>query len=591
MPVVHRPIPGRNTAPGSGGNRPPGQGGNRPPGGVPRTKIPVWTPTRSVLPPPAPDPLPVAPLLDWRWAGALAVGALLSQWGRLNAPQLDVPAEFPYIYNKQGIYEIQISRLTAISGKLCVDGSNYSDTSSSTDTIRIGTITRPASSVTVSAKSLNTRLSCLPGVGPQQYGLALSGVLTNPNQPFETNFEPVPEWAYSAIDGLQTRQIAVSAVLVNGVAQELPPTTQPGPRPQVPILPSVLPQQQPRPLPSPAGPQPLPDQRPGTEPSRSPVPVEPGPTTIPKVPLPTPSVSVPTRQDWWQVTRDGVVVAQSPAPVTQTRPDAVYPIPGAPPVVGNGPQTTPRAISQELGRIEQKLHQLMNPVDAVPDWVQLLRNLYDLLTSLTGGATYTLQEYCNPDNLPDYEPQTWEFEAPGALSFADVLANRLDALALMVDQSLRAKQQICPPSRRPAQGRAVTVNFIANTKPEGSSAYLRKTMRYRDQTGTPEADHVAHWINFSWAAGPAIVSSHGAPWGVVQVWAASDAEGRRVIEHAAAIAGVDLTAEGCFWQYSSPRNSRYGKTGTMRVEHDMTGTPCISKRAGSDGRPDWALNP
>jgi len=359
----------------------------------------------------------------------------------------------------------------------------------------------------------------------------------------------------------------------------------------VPILPAVLPQQQPQPQPWPARPEQLPIPLPEIAPDQSPVPVEPGPAIAPAFPLPLPPSTIPGRNDLWPVIRDGRVVESSPAPVPTTRPDAIYPIPGAPPVIGNGPQTTPTGISQELGRIEQKLHMLMNPTNAVPDWIQLLRDLYELLTSLTGGTTYTLQEFCNPDNDPNYEPQTWEFEAPGALTFSGVLANRLDALALMIDQSLRAKQQTCAPTRRQAQGQPVTVNFIANTKPQGSSAYLRKTMRYRDQTETPEADHIDHWADFEWNAGPAIVTSHGASWGVVQVWAESDAEGRRVIEHAAAIAGVDLTAEGCRWEYSSPRSTRYGKTGTMRVEHDMTGSPCISKRAGSDGRPDWTLDP
>lgn len=591
MPVVYRPIPGRNSAPGSGGNRPPGQGGNRAPGRVPPTGIPIWTPARTVLPAPPPDPLPIAPLLDWKWAAGLAVGALLSEWGQLNAPRLEVPISLPYTYNRPGIYQIQFSRLTAISGKLCADGSSFSDSWSSVGAYGIGTSTRPASSATVASQTLNTQLRCQQGVGPLQYGLTISGQVTNPAQSVEAKYEEVPEWTYSAIDGLETREIAITAVLRNGVPQELPPTTQPVPRPKVPILPSVLPRQQPWPQPGPARPEQVPAPVPEIEPDQSPVPVEPGPNLVPAFPLPLPPSVIPGRNDLWPVIRDGRVVESAPAPVPTTRPDAIYPIPGAPPVIGNGPQTTPTGISQELGRIEQKLHMLMNPIDAVPDWIQLLRDLYELLTSLTGGTTYTLQEFCNPDSDPNYQPQSWEFEAPGALTFSGVLANRLDALALMIDQSLRAKQQICPPSRRPAQGQPVTVNFIANTKPEGSSAYLRKTMRYRDQTGTPEADHVDHWAGFEWSAGPAIVTSQGAPWGVVQVWAETDAEGRRVIEHAAAIAGVDLTAEGCRWEYSSPRSSRYGKTGTMRVEHDMTGTPCISKRAGSDGRPDWALNP
>jgi hypothetical protein len=150
------------------------------------------------------------------------------------------------------------------------------------------------------------------------------------------------------------------------------------------------------------------------------------------------------------------------------------------------------------------------------------------------------------------------------------------------------KQPVCKGPR--PQGELVTVNFISGTKPPGSSAYLRKYMRYRDISGRPEADHVAHWLGFEWQAGPAIVASKGAAWGIVSVWAADPAEGRRVIEHAAAIAGVDLTVATHAFVDSTPQHSRYGRSGLMAVERTRAGVPCISKRSGPSGRPEWALN-
>lgn len=590
MPAVFRPIPGRNSAPGSGGNRPPGQGGNRPPGWVPPSGVPTWTPTRSVLPVPAPDPLPIAPLLDWRWAAGLAAGALLSEWGRINAPRLEVPKDEPYTYNVVGTYEIHFSRLSAISGTTCAGHENYSDSWSSADVIHFGYTNSPVSSVTISATKLNSRQFCISDDGPPQYGIHGSVTVAATGQSSPFSLEPIPEWQRSFLDGVKTVEIAITAVLVNGVPQELPPTTRPVQRPKVPIVPTVLPQQAPDALPERSRPQPLP--APFPLPSPGVVPAEPGPAIAPSVPIRTINWNWSSTAIGSPLGMDGRVVESSPAPVPQTRPDAIYPVPGAPPVVGNGPRPTPTGISQELGRIEQKLHSLLNPLDTVPDWIQLLRDLYELFSSVTNGTTYTLTEYCNPTGDPYYEPPHWDFEAAGALSFPGVVINRLDALAAMVDKTVRVQQQVCmpTPARAQVQGQPVTVNFIANTKPEGSSAYLRKTMTYRDQTGTKEEDHVSHWADFVWYAGPVIVTSHGMPWGVVQVWAESEAEGKRVIGHAAAIAGIDVNSQQHRWEVSSPRSRRYGKAGTMSVERDMTGTPCVSKRAGASGRPDWALD-
>lgn len=591
MTILPRLFPGRNTAPGSGGNRPPGQGGNRPPGSVPSISLPTWTPTTASYRPPLPDPLPPAPLLDWRWAVGLAVGALLSEWGRINSPALQIGPTMPYTYNQAGRYKVTFARHTALSGKLCADGSSFSDSWSSSDSYGSDTYGDALTSLTVTTQTCNTSFRCIYGEGPLQYGLTLSGTVQSTGQGFTTQLEPAPEFTHGFIDGLRTIEIAVSGVSCNGQPLELPPGPELAPRPEIKpgvVTPSpVVPMPLPRPQRAPGGPA----QTPGQQPGVSPVPFEPGPAVTPSIVPPLlPQLPTPTGSSW-TATVNGATVAPTSAPVPVTRPDAVYPIPNGPPIIGNGPQTTPQGIAQELGRIEQKLHMLLSPLDEVPDWINLIRNLYDLLTSVTAGTTYTLTEYCNPGNDPNYEPTSWEFDAPGALFWNDVIVNRLDALAAMIDQSLRARQVTCPQVRTKGSGELVTVNFIANTKPSGSSAYLRKSMSYRDQTGAAEADHVAHWADFEWEAGPAIVTSTGAPWGVVQCWAVDEAEGQRVIGHAAAIAGIDLEDPSHVWQYATPGNTRYGKTGTMRVEHDQAGKPCISKRNGSSGRPSWALDP
>jgi hypothetical protein len=113
---------------------------------------------------------------------------------------------------------------------------------------------------------------------------------------------------------------------------------------------------------------------------------------------------------------------------------------------------------------------------------------------------------------------------------------------------------------------------------------VRKILSYRDDSGSSQEQTVAHWIDFRWTTGPVIVASVG-PWGTVQVWASSAAEGKRVIRHAGAIAGWDPDdADVGEWIISEPSNSRYGRTAEVGVKI-RRGVPWISKREGPSGAP------
>jgi hypothetical protein len=93
-------------------------------------------------------------------------------------------------------------------------------------------------------------------------------------------------------------------------------------------------------------------------------------------------------------------------------------------------------------------------------------------------------------------------------------------------------------------------------------------------------------MGFEWQAGPAIVTHKGASWGTVKVWAATETEGKRVIQHAAAIAGINL-ADGRFL-ISSTTHARYGRTGRMGVEYwDLTGKAMVGTRDTPSGIPSW----
>lgn len=118
---------------------------------------------------------------------------------------------------------------------------------------------------------------------------------------------------------------------------------------------------------------------------------------------------------------------------------------------------------------------------------------------------------------------------------------------------------------------------------------LRKKLTYRDQNGASLEAHTAHWRGFQWQAGPVIVTHREAPWGVVQVWASTIAEGKRVIRHAGAIAGVDPDAEGR-WEITGTSNPRYGQRGRMAPLLLAGGFISVTKREGPSGLPDVAYH-
>lgn len=113
---------------------------------------------------------------------------------------------------------------------------------------------------------------------------------------------------------------------------------------------------------------------------------------------------------------------------------------------------------------------------------------------------------------------------------------------------------------------------------------VRKVLSYRDDSGSDQAAHVAHWEGFRWQTGPVIVASVG-PWGTVQVWASSAAEGKRVIRHAANIAGFDPDDSAVGeWIVTTSGNPRYGRSAEVGVKI-RAGVPYVTKREGPNGAP------
>jgi hypothetical protein len=110
-----------------------------------------------------------------------------------------------------------------------------------------------------------------------------------------------------------------------------------------------------------------------------------------------------------------------------------------------------------------------------------------------------------------------------------------------------------------------------------------KRLGYRVQGTATQPGQAAHWEGFTFTGGPWQVIYRG-PWGQLQVWASSEAEGRRVIEHACSAAGIDpLDPLGEYW-VSRSSSPRYQRIATYRTAMKY-GLPVVTVRPGPSGPP------
>ena len=205
------------------------------------------------------------------------------------------------------------------------------------------------------------------------------------------------------------------------------------------------------------------------------------------------------------------------------------------------------------------------------------------------GSLYRLQSICELDVDGEPVDQAVEVTTDGGF-WGDEILDRLDNLVPLLQGLKDFKQPVC--GKKKATGELVTVNFNSHPAEVPTKQQVVKQLRYRDQSGQPESFHVDHWRDFVWQTGPVIVTSRGAAWGVVQVWASTSAEGRRVINHAATAASVSLGVPEHKWEITSPKDPRYGREATVYpVKFDATGLVMVSKRDGPSGIPIWMRSP
>ena len=195
-------------------------------------------------------------------------------------------------------------------------------------------------------------------------------------------------------------------------------------------------------------------------------------------------------------------------------------------------------------------------------------------------TVYRLRSVCEVD--ANGNPVQEEVTVPiGALAPFAALTARLDALIPLLQGQKDFKQPVCPPAK--AEGDIRTISFRSEEVSPNGKSRLRKRLRYRSISGIGLDGLIDHWKDFSFNAGPVVVKHRGSNWGTIAVWASDAAEGKRVILHAAAEAGIDANQTGR-WEIGGSVSSRLGMPGTMNID-TTGGYYWITCRDGSDNRP------
>lgn len=415
--------------------------------------------------PPVPEPLRPAPLLGPKELLGLGLLVLAQLWGRLAGPARrtgSVAGNYSTeTFAPAGVYEVTHRFFRTGSYTICSSGvaGNWSNNASTTEST--GSLASPVSNFRVTTRSVATRYRC--GPGPTAPSVAVvEFTYTQANGTTTTaarTLQREGDYYSSGFDSQATTVGEVLSVKRNGVSVWSPPPAETAQPIEVPVAPTI------RPAPAyPALPQVpvvpiVPDGEPLPQPST--VPVTP---LAPARVLPTPATPRALPVPGSVATQDGVVVPQRPAPVPTTPPDAHFPVPGAPPVTGNGPRPTPEGIAQELGRLEQKLARLSDPgptgpgdgTDRLGLLFQILGNVVEFLTSTQSGGGYGLSSPCELDDNGDRIVTTVNYS--GAPTTLGVVLNKLDALAGLLQVHKDLKQPNC--KQAPAVGQPVTVNFV-----------------------------------------------------------------------------------------------------------------------------------
>jgi hypothetical protein len=203
-----------------------------------------------------------------------------------------------------------------------------------------------------------------------------------------------------------------------------------------------------------------------------------------------------------------------------------------------------------------------------------------LLTPPYDGTIYRVTAACEVNENGEGVSKAVEIPIDEAQGL-DAALFRLDAIAALLQPLKDFKQPICYAT--PGEGDARTICFRSTEKSPNGNDHLRKRFRYRSKSGADLGAVIDHWKDFTFNAGSVVVGHSGSALGTLKVWAADADEGKRVIQHAGAEAGIDPDQAG-EWRIGSSDNARTGMPGTMKVD-TRGGYWWITDRAGASKRP------
>ena len=210
----------------------------------------------------------------------------------------------------------------------------------------------------------------------------------------------------------------------------------------------------------------------------------------------------------------------------------------------------------------------------------IVNQILTKLLTTQAEASYTLVAPCDYDEEGNKLERTWEFPRQDAQQ--RILQHQV-AILQVLQQHLDWRTPICSDDTSSGEGDFRTISFRSDeTSPFGKSR-LRKRFRYLSVSGNDLAAVVNHWKAFSFEGGPYRVRWIGRSWRSPEIWAATESEGQRVIQHAAAEAGFSPLENGR-WSTRLTSSSRCGVPGTMRID-TTKGFYWITARDGSDARP------
>lgn len=203
----------------------------------------------------------------------------------------------------------------------------------------------------------------------------------------------------------------------------------------------------------------------------------------------------------------------------------------------------------------------------------------DIQPEMVGESKYVMVAPCEKDDQGN--SLEWEKTIPAEAGLP-AISKRLEALSEQISQNLSWKTPICNENPEP-KGDWRTISFRSeSTSPYGNSR-LRKRLRYRAINGLGLGELIDYWKDFEWESGPIRVRHSGSSWGTVEVWAVTETEGKRVIQHAAGEAGINPDQVGR-WTSRSSNSSRLGVSDTMKID-TTGGYYWITARDGSDNKP------